>query len=61
MIDEVTGLVALPRFNNRNLGRDSRFENVFGIAEFFGLLAFGELRSETGASIKSGNSGAARA
>ena len=39
--NEVAGFVALPRFDERDLGRDSRFEHVILAVEFFRLLALG--------------------
>ena len=58
-VNQIAGLVAFPCLHDRQLRGDPRLENVFAIAKVFRFLAFGKLRCETGARVKSRNSRAA--
>src|SRR6185437_8491407 len=60
-IDEVAGLVALPRLDDRQLRPDARLEHVLASVESLRFLAFGEQRSRGGRRVEAGNAGAAGA
>ena len=59
--NEVAGFVALPRFDERDLGVDAGFEDVFLAVENFRLLALGQFGAEAGAGVKTRDARAARA
>ena len=58
-VNEVAGFVALPCLHDRQLGRDTRLEDVIGVAEIFRLLALSQFGGETSPRVKSRNSRAA--
>src|SRR5215470_1036848 len=59
--DQVPGLVALPRFDDREIRVDRLLQDVFPAAEPSGLFARSEIRAERRARVETWNAGAPRA
>ena len=60
-VDEVAGLVALPRLDQRHVGLQRSLQNVFLPVELRDRLALGNHRAESSLGVKRRNAGAARA
>ena len=60
-IDQIAGLVALPRFHDRDIRANRFFQHIFLAVEIVRVFVFSKLGAECGARIEAGNSRAARA
>ena len=60
-VDEITGGVALPGVDDREVGKQAAFHDVFLAVENLFFLAFGDQRADAGLCIEGGNTGAAGA
>src|SRR5690606_37039245 len=60
-IDEVSGRIALPGFDNRQVGDDPALENIGLAVEFLVVLALGDHRADAGLGVEARDTGAAGA
>jgi len=60
-IDEIAGVVALPRLDQRQVAHQAALHDIFLAVEDLGLLAFGDQSADAGLGVESGNAGAAGA